>query len=186
MIRMTMTLLLGALVATATFIPEGNLPAEASRSLAEPSIVGYVVSQHGLFPLTLTLSPEAVHSPQVPYSLPQSRRDCVLQPRVASSELPWVNCGGKCQPQRGCGLRFSLNRRNPVGVDRARVPFPRVARCSQPWALSRNPVGIRLLESSCGECSALRERGQQGTPIEHSNCARFADRLPSFLPLPRG
>jgi hypothetical protein len=61
-----------------------------------------------------TLSLGAVHSPQVLYSLPQSRRDCVLQPRVASSELPWVNCVGRCQPQRGCGLRSPLNRRNPT------------------------------------------------------------------------
>ena len=106
-----------------------------------------------------SLSLRAVHSPQFLYSFPQSRRDCVLQPRVASSELPWVNCVGRCQPQRGCGLRSPLNRHNPVGVDRARVPFPRVARCSQPWALSRNPVGIRPPDSSsCGERSAQRER----------------------------
>jgi hypothetical protein len=98
------------------------------------------------------------HSSQVLYSLPQSRRDCVLQPRVASSELPWVNCVGRCQPQRGCGLRSRFNCRNPVGVDRTRAPFPRVARCSQPWALSRNPVGIRPPDSSsCGECTTLRE-----------------------------
>ena len=111
------------------------------------------------FPLTPALFLRAVHSPQFLYSLPQSRRDCVLQPRVASSELPWVNCVGRCQPQRGCGLRSPLNRRNPVGVDRTRGPFLRVARCSQPWALSRNPVGIRPPDSSsCGERSALGER----------------------------
>jgi len=105
-----------------------------------------------------SLSLRAVHSPQVLYSVPQSRRDCVLQPRVASSELPWVNGVGRCQPHRGCGLRSPLCRRNPVGVDLARVPFPRVARCSQPWALRRNPFGIRLLDdASCGECTALRE-----------------------------
>jgi hypothetical protein len=79
----------------------------------------------------------------------QSRRDCVLQPRVGSNELPWVNCVVWRQPQRGCGLRSPITHRNPVGVERAPVPFPRVARSSQPRALSRNPVGIRLLNSSC-------------------------------------
>jgi hypothetical protein len=105
------------------------------------------------------LSRRAAHSPQVLCSLPQSRRDCVLQPRVASNELPWVNCPRRRQPQRGCGLRSPVNRRNPVGVGRAWVPFPRVARCSQPWALRRNPVGIRSPDSSsCGKHSAQRER----------------------------
>src|SRR5258708_22595083 len=32
---------------------------------------------------------------------------------------------------------------NPVGVVKHRSPLPRVARPSQPWALLRNPVGIR-------------------------------------------
>ena len=87
---------------------------------------------------------------------------------------------GLCPPAQGCEQRATLgelrrevptptglrppsllNRRNPVGVDRARVTFPRVARCSQPWALSRNPVGIRLLKSSGGECSALGVRGER-------------------------
>ena len=30
------------------------------------------------------------------------------------------------------------------------------------------------------------EREQHGTPFEHSNHARFADRLPRLLPLPKG
>ena len=76
----------------------------------------------------------------------QSQRDCVLQPRVASSELPWVPARMDCnpngaptglshgpatepQPRRGCLLSNTL---------------PRVARSSQPWALSRNPFGIHL------------------------------------------
>ena len=141
----------------------------------------------GLFPLTPALSPEAVHSPQVLCSLPQSRRDCVLQPRVASSELPWVNCVGRCQPQRGCGLRCPLNRRNPVGVGRARLPFPRVARRSQPWALSRNPVGIRPPDSSsCGECTAPEEREHRGPAFEQNRRASLAKTLPTWLPLLRG
>src|SRR6266446_2340480 len=33
----------------------------------------------------------------------QSRRDCVLQPRVARNELPWEIVQTASQPQRGCG-----------------------------------------------------------------------------------
>src|SRR6185436_18022296 len=33
----------------------------------------------------------------------QSQGDCVLQPRVARNELPWVDGGEWPQPQRGCG-----------------------------------------------------------------------------------
>jgi len=34
----------------------------------------------------------------------QSQRDCVLQPKVARHELPWVVVWKWIQPQRGCGL----------------------------------------------------------------------------------
>ena len=33
----------------------------------------------------------------------QSQRDCVLQPKVARNELPWVTFRNPTQPQRGCG-----------------------------------------------------------------------------------
>src|SRR5262245_3409773 len=33
----------------------------------------------------------------------QSQRDCVLKPRVARNELPWVDRVGDSQPQGGCG-----------------------------------------------------------------------------------
>ena len=36
----------------------------------------------------------------------------------------------------------SISGRNPVGVVAYAVHLPRVARPSQPWALSRNPFGI--------------------------------------------
>jgi hypothetical protein len=76
---------------------------------------------------------------------PQFRRDCVLQPRVASRELPWVDGARRRQPQRGCGLaRRLLNATTPLGLITGGSHFPRVARCSRPWALGRNPVGIRL------------------------------------------
>jgi len=46
------------------------------------------------------------------------------------------------QPQRGCDTDTArTNGRNPVGVDSVLRPLPRVARCSQPWAGGRSPVG---------------------------------------------
>src|ERR1035437_5360259 len=33
---------------------------------------------------------------------------------------------------------------------------------------------------------SLGEREQQAAPLDQSPCVRFADRLPTFLPLPRG
>jgi hypothetical protein len=33
----------------------------------------------------------------------QSQRDCVLQPKVEASALPWVTNISRTQPQRGCG-----------------------------------------------------------------------------------
>ena len=44
--------------------------------------------------------------------------------RVASRELPWVKAPERGQPQRGCGFRSALNRRNPVGVDLAGAVHP--------------------------------------------------------------
>ena len=87
----------------------------------------------------------------------QSQRDCVLQPRVATNELPWVMFACAPQLRRSCAinrnnampqsLRMGLIIRG-VGATSSRlrgvdVPrFPRVARCSQPWALLQNPFGI--------------------------------------------
>ena len=39
-----------------------------------------------------------------------------------------------------CGIETGGH--NPIGVDHAMEPFPRVARCAQPWAIRRNPVGV--------------------------------------------
>ena len=45
----------------------------------------------------------------------QSQRDCVLQPRVARHELPWVSAGTITNPN-GVAARCLPARRNPVGV----------------------------------------------------------------------
>ena len=36
---------------------------------------------------------------------------------------------------------------NPVRVEMVMRSFPRVARCAQPWAMGRNPIGIREREN---------------------------------------
>ena len=53
----------------------------------------------------------------------QPQRGCVLQPRVARNELPWVGTGKLLQPQRGCGIQPPVGR-NPVGVVKYRTAFP--------------------------------------------------------------
>ena len=65
-------------------------------------------------------------------ALRQSQRDCVLQPKVARNELPWVTIRRRIQPQRGCGhsafiRRACENGHNPVGVAIFFGRFPKVA-----------------------------------------------------------
>src|SRR5436190_23697184 len=76
----------------------------------------------------------------------QSRRDCVLQSRVARNELPWVWPGdgdstlkGLWPQLAGCENRRATTLSGLVGSSES---VPRVARSSQLWALLRNPVGI--------------------------------------------
>jgi hypothetical protein len=102
-------------------------------------------SADGLFPLTPAISPQERASRRqrlsefealrlaarpwailplpwgcaFPTSFPfpaQSRRDCVLQPRVASRELPWVNWASRLQPQRGCGFKRGPEAATPLGL----------------------------------------------------------------------
>lgn len=71
----------------------------------------------------------------------ESQRDSVSKSRVGAQRLPWEYDHRGFQPQRGCGLLLR-NGRKPFGVESHFARLPRVARASQPWALSRNPVGI--------------------------------------------
>jgi len=77
----------------------------------------------------------------------QSQRDCIIQPRVARNELPWVIRHRLiCNPERVASISVIVpaGGRNPFRVV-TRVPvLPRVARSSQPWALLRHPFGILL------------------------------------------
>jgi hypothetical protein len=78
----------------------------------------------------------------------QSQGDCVLQPRVARHELPWVKPTRRNQPQRGCASPIG-QRRNPVGVEPVFSP----SRASQPRALRLNPFGILNGRIACKEQS---------------------------------
>ena len=53
----------------------------------------------------------------------QSQRDCVLQPRVARHELPWVGRERFCQPQRGCGSVGYEATATPLGLGKSRMPL---------------------------------------------------------------
>src|SRR6266436_3951048 len=79
------------------------------------------------------------------YFWKESQRDFATKPRVARDELPWVKVAGVSQPQRGLRPRCAAADvgRNPFRVVIDWACDPRVARCSQPWALLRNPFGIR-------------------------------------------
>ncbi len=72
----------------------------------------------------------------------QSQRDCVFQPRVARNELPWGPGRMDFNP-KGLG-HVSAAAPQPRWGCLPSATFPRVARSSQPWALSRNPFGIHL------------------------------------------
>src|SRR5439155_8223144 len=77
----------------------------------------------------------------------QSQRDCVLQPKVARNELPWVIGEQIINRNAVAAIPFSFGvhvtlATTPLGLVILFRPFPRLARVSQPWALGRNPVGI--------------------------------------------
>ena len=126
----------------------GVRPSSAAASSNSPC-----TSNHGAAGDLSTAAPVLA----APYTHLQSRRDCVLQPRVARNELPWVmsacapqlrrSCainGNNAMPQSlGMGLIIRGVGATSSGVERGGRPsFPRVARCSLPWALLQNPFGI--------------------------------------------
>jgi hypothetical protein len=74
---------------------------------------------------------------------PQSRRDCVLQPRVASLRATLGVCSRMVANPERVVARCALSGRNPFRVVDSSKLLPRVVRSSQPWALGQNPFGIR-------------------------------------------
>src|SRR5213083_814075 len=67
----------------------------------------------------------------------QSQRDCVLQPKVARNELPWVIVQHGINRNAVAAILFSFGGRVTLGTTVGVViffrRFPRVARSSQPW-----------------------------------------------------
>ena len=75
----------------------------------------------------------------------ESQRDSVIQPRVARQALPWVNENKFFNPN---GVVANLAREeNGMAATALRLEIWRTmtqgSSSSQPWALGRNPVGIR-------------------------------------------
>src|SRR5438309_7724906 len=99
-----------------------------------------------------------------PYTHFQSQRDYLLRPRVARNELPWVGAREKSATPAGLRLGgIAKTGTTPLGLSTSARCFPRVARPSQPWALSRNPFGI-LSFLFPGLKMRLRCRGDRRTP----------------------
>src|ERR1043166_377181 len=85
------------------------------------------------------------------------------------------------------GLRRSLHLpdfRNPVGVVISVRIIPKVARCSQPWAGGRNPVGI-VCGGGAIEGSILRADSIDGAGLRWS-CGNFELSIPRGWPQPQG
>jgi hypothetical protein len=85
----------------------------------------------------------------------QSQRDCVLQPKVARNELPWVIVQQSTNRNAVAAILFSFGGHvtlatTPLGLVILFLPFPRVARSSQPWALGHSPVGAEDSDRSTG------------------------------------
>src|SRR5882757_638721 len=59
----------------------------------------------------------------------QSQRDCVLQPRVARHELPWVSSSRLRQPQRGCGRVDRREVATPLGLEKSGTTFTQGSSC---------------------------------------------------------
>ena len=80
-----------------------------------------------------------------PRSCIQSQRDCVLQPRVARHELPWVSCIKFCQPQRGCGGVGHREAATLLGLEKLRTTFTQGSSCLPPslrYGVARATLGF--------------------------------------------
>src|SRR2546425_11311395 len=73
----------------------------------------------------------------------QSGRDCVLQPRAARNELPWVSGPQDFSTPTGLCHVLTVVPQSRWGCFPL-LRSPRAARSSQPWAWCRNPFGVHL------------------------------------------
>jgi hypothetical protein len=69
-------------------------------------------------------APHAHSSTQAVITPVESQRDSATKPRVASRELPWVNCATRPQPQRGCARRALCQAATPLGLTFPGPIFP--------------------------------------------------------------
>src|ERR1039458_1820481 len=134
-----------------------------------------------------TLSFGACHYPQVRLSFLNPKGIVSSSPGLRAASYPGKREFRKHPTPTGLRLQATTGGHNPVGVGAFWSSSPRVARCSQPWALRRNPFGIRLLDdATCGECSALRGREHRSQSLGIFGRARPAAKLTILLPLPEG
>src|ERR1035441_9024434 len=127
-----------------------------------------------VFPLTPTLSPRACHYPQVRLPFLNPKGIVSSSPGLRAASYPGKRESRKHPTPTRLRLQATTGGRNPVGVGVFWSSSPRVARCSQPWALRRNPFGIRLLDdATCGECSALTEREHRSQSLGISGRAKI-------------
>ena len=90
-------------------------------------------------------------------------------PGLRGTSYPGLIARNYFQPQRGWVADDSSGPQPRWGCVHLRV-FPKVARASQPWALSRNPFGIhRMLRSRASvlDCGGKRS----ATPLSHGRGA---------------
>src|ERR1035441_10108886 len=72
----------------------------------------------------------------------ESRRDSIIQPRVARNELPWVFDAMEFNPERVVSVR-AVRRCNPVGVENYFGRLLRVVRCAaNPGLIDAIPLGL--------------------------------------------
>ena len=81
----------------------------------------------------------------------ESRRDSVLQPRVARHELPWETEAERCEPQRGCVRNDRRLDATPVGLGHDVL---RVA-ARQPWAVARESLGFMSFDLELGNAQVM-------------------------------
>jgi hypothetical protein len=121
-----------------------------------PQSLGSELVRTSRFALPLSQNPNGIpsHSPGLRASrYPGKRPHRMINPNgvVYSSFLPTSNL---CLSLDLFFSMFCNNARrssghNPVGVAMFIRSFPRVARCAQPWAMGRNPVGILKRQDLC-------------------------------------
>ena len=110
----------------------------------------------------------------IPKGLSPPAQGCEARATLGNPERSFLN-------PNGVVARVADPSRNPVGVGIFARCFPKVARPSQPWALSRNPVGIQKTgpAENCEEpkmgCETRGQRAYSGFGFRFSFGPRISD-----------